>query len=176
MDQTPHQGSSREPIPPRFYSEYEERPFLTCTRCGETLKDFREGYQVAKIIKNGECTMEYAICSPCHEKMMEEFSDESRRNMEEFQSRHMNPDLGMDCCAICQTERHALGREEFALAGACEGTDLLHAIMICGACSEKMQGLVSKHTKGVWDKFVEDNFPGVPADALPQPGGVPMFT
>ena len=175
MDQTPQDGPQREAIPPRFYSEYEERPFLTCTRCGETLRDFDEGYQVAKIIKNGECTMEYAICVPCHERMLEEFSEESRRNMEEFQSKNVNPDLGPDTCAVCCTEGEDLEREEYALAAACHQLDLLHAIMICGMCSEKMQDLVSKHTKGVWDKFFEENFPGVPADALPQPGGVPVI-
>ncbi len=176
MDQTPPQGSSRNPIPPSFFSDYEERPFLTCTRCGESLKDFPEGFQIAKIFKNGECTMEYAICSPCHDKMLEEFSQESRHNMEQFQSRHMNPDLGVDTCAVCESERSSLDRQELALAAACEGSNLLHAIMICGNCSEKMQDLISKHTRGVWDKFLEDNFPGVPADALPTPGGIPIFS
>ena len=93
----------------------------------------------------------------------------------EFQSKNVNPELGPDTCAICTTECEDLEREEYALAAACHQLDLLHAIMICGKCSEKMQDLVSKHTKGVWDKFFEENFPGVPADALPQPGGVPVI-
>ena len=67
-----------EKIPFELYSEYEDRPFHTCTRCGETLMDFDEGYHVAKIVKNGEAIFEYALCFSCHSGMISEFSSESQ--------------------------------------------------------------------------------------------------
>ena len=43
-----------EKIPEELHSEYEERPFRNCTRCGETLLDYEDGYNVAKIFKSSE--------------------------------------------------------------------------------------------------------------------------
>ena len=83
-----------EKIPFELYSEYEDRPFHTCTRCGETLMDYDEGYQIAKIFKNGEAIFEYALCFSCHSEMISEFSSESRQALEDFYRENMNPNVG----------------------------------------------------------------------------------
>src|SRR5688572_17890380 len=53
-------------IPAEFHSEYEGRPFQSCTRCGEMLSEIAEGYQIFKLFRRGEAIYEYALCHPCH--------------------------------------------------------------------------------------------------------------
>ncbi|MFT5412509.1 MAG: hypothetical protein ACI8XO_004885 [Verrucomicrobiales bacterium] len=166
---------SGEPIPEELHSEYEERPFKTCTRCGETLVDFDEGYQVAKVFRAGEAVFEYALCLPCHSSMQDEFSTETKQKMEAFFSENAKTHLGIRTCAICEIEREALPQEEYALTGFCGGELMMQGVMFCAPCIERTNDLVSKKTRDVWRDFIGENFPGVPADALPDPSRVPVF-
>jgi hypothetical protein len=164
-----------ELIPEELYSEYEERPFKVCTRCGETLADFEEGYQVAKVFRAGEAVFEYALCLPCHSAMQDEFSDETKQAMEEFFSENAKTHLGIRSCAICEIDRDDLPQNEYALTGICGGDLMLQGVMFCAPCIERTNELVSKKTRDVWRDFIDENFPGVPADALPAPSRVPVF-
>lgn len=166
---TPH------PIPEELYSEYEERPFLTCTRCGETLSDFNDGFQIAKVFKRSEVIFEYALCSPCHTGMIHEFSMESRQALENYYAQNMKSGLGSEHCGICRTTRNQLPEPEFIVGAACLGSDLLESFMICSPCMEKSDLLVSRKTQGIWNDFIDRNFPGVPADALPCPTNISIF-
>lgn len=170
-------GENNEPppIPPDLYSEYEERPFRHCSRCGETLADFEGGFQVSKAYKRGECVFEYAICDHCRTALMEEFSDESKKRLMEFQNESVSLERGLDGCSVCGTSRSGSPMTEFVLTGICEQDRLLHGMMVCGKCGEKTQELISKPTKDTWRRFVSENFPGPPADVLPEPVGVPVF-
>lgn len=158
------------PIPRELYSEYEERPFLCCTRCGETLADFEEGFKISKVIKNGEVIFEYALCFHCLERMMEESSEESRERLMKFQNERMREGIsGFDECALCENTREALASPEYALVAGCQGDSVLESHLICIHCMEEMSELVSKKTRDSWNRFVEENFPGVPADFIPAP-------
>jgi len=167
--------SEGEPMPEELYSEYEERPFKLCTRCGETLADFDEGYQVAKVFRSGEAVFEYALCLPCHTNMQDEFSTETKEAMEKFFIEKAKVHLGIRTCAICEIEREDLPQEEFSLTGICGGELMMQGVMLCSPCIELTNELVSKKTRDVWRDFINDNFPGVPADALPDPSRVPVF-
>ncbi|MCP4847992.1 MAG: hypothetical protein GY899_08615 [Verrucomicrobiaceae bacterium] len=164
-----------QPIPEEFHSEYEERPFLTCTRCGETLSDFPEGFQIAKVFRREEVVFEYAICSPCHTSMIDEFSMASRQTLEDYYNANMTPGLGAGSCGICQLPRKDLPQNEFSLGAACVGSQLLEAFMICSSCMEVSNLLVSKQTQGIWNDFIDTNFPGVPEDSMPCPTNVGLF-
>ena len=164
-----------KPIPEEFYSEYEERPFLTCTRCGEKLSDFTDGFQIAKVFKRDEVVFEYALCSPCHMAMIDEFSMESRQALEDYYSANMTSGLGAGHCGICQLQRKDLPQVEFSLGAACLGSQLLEAFMICSPCMEVSNLLVSKKTQDIWNDFIDTNFPGVPADSMPCPTSVSLF-
>ena len=167
--------SAAEPIPVELYSEYEERPFKVCTRCGETLADFEEGFQIAKVFRAGEAVFEYALCLPCHSAMQEEFSDETKEAMEKFFSENAKTHLGLMTCAICEVDREDLPQNEYALTGICGGSLMMQGVMFCSPCIEQTNELVSKKTRDVWRDFIDENFPGVPADALPDPAKVPVF-
>jgi hypothetical protein len=159
-----------EPIPEVLHSFYEERPFLTCTRCGESLADFEEGYRISKNFKKGEVLIEYALCMPCLLRMLEESSEESKRNLAKFHEERQRDVSGIDECAFCECTRAGARDEEFGIAGVCQGDRLLDSAMICVDCMEDMYAVLSEETKDVWRRFREENFPGVPADFEPFPG------
>ncbi len=168
--------SQMSPIPEELYSEYEGRPFLCCTRCGERLEDFQEGYKVSKIFKRGEVIFEYALCFPCMEGMMKESSEESQQRMAAFQEERLRPDVvGTDECVMCDRTRSSLSPQEFALVAGCQSRYLLESHLICIHCMDEMSALVSEKTRNQWNRFVEENFPGVPPDFAPIPSdGTPI--
>ena len=159
-----------EKIPFELYSEYEDRPFHTCTRCGETLMDYDEGYQIAKIFKNGEAIFEYALCFSCHSEMISEFSSESRQALEDFYRENMNPNVGLEGCALCNMNRLEVEKDEYSIGAMCLGENMVDSFIICSTCMEKTNSLISAKTQKIWDDFINENFPGVPANALPSPG------
>lgn len=154
----------RFPIPAALHSEYEDRPFRHCTRCGESLADVPGGHQVFKRRQAGETTYEYALCHPCHDGLVRRFSVESRSRLEVFYREHVRLDAGLRACAVCGCGRDASA--DWSLTGLCEGEWLRHAMAVCGGCLEVMQGLISVETRRVWEEFVNDNLPGIPADRL----------
>jgi len=114
--------------------------------------------------------MEYALCDHCRTKMMEEFSQESKKRLAQFQDEEVTLDRGLGSCAVCNAERKAPGMDDFVITGVCEGLALLHSVMICGNCGDTVQGMISQKTRDTWRRFVDDNFPGPPpGDALPEP-------
>ncbi len=157
------------PIPREMYSEYEERPFKTCTRCGETLVDFRDGYRVSKVYRGGEVLFEYALCAPCFLSILDESSDETKEALHEYQKDRIRDTMGSEECVLCGKQQDETPNGEYALVAACLGEQLLDMNMVCGECVEIMNTLVSKKTRDVWDRFVQENFPGVPADLEPFP-------
>lgn len=163
------------PIPCELHSDFEDRPFQICTRCGETLADFEEGFQISKVYRNNECIMEYAICLPCHNSLIEEFSQESRVRMEKFQAENIRYADGLLQCAICAGRRTADVPSEYGLAAICGGDEIIQGLMICGTCTEQMQAIVSQETRQRWDRFVGENFPCAPTETAPTPAGVPVF-
>jgi hypothetical protein len=157
------------PIPKELTSDYTDEAFRHCTRCGETLHDYPGGFQISKAWKNGECVFEYALCDHCRNALMDEFSKESKARLTKFQDEHVRLDGGLDRCSVCSLERHSHNASDFVLTGVCEGDRMLHGIMVCGACGEKTQELLSKPTKDTWRRFREENFPGPPGDEVLDP-------
>lgn len=153
-------------IPREFHSEYEERPFQSCNRCGEMLAEIGNGYQIFKLYRRSEPIYEYALCHPCHSGVVEEFSAESKERLELFHRQRVSLNLGRWTCAVCGNARGEDGEEEFSISGACLGRRLIHDLMVCGACRHEMQGLLSRHTREVWERFVDENLPGVPAGTI----------
>lgn len=155
------------PIPKLLFSFYEDRPFTICTRCGESLVHFEQGFLISKMFKAGECLMEYAICQPCHERMILEYSNESKRALQQHHEHHFHELNSLELCAFCKKVSTAEG--EFSVGGLCQGEALQQAIHICHGCAENIQGLISESTRDVWRRFREENMPGPPADVLPTP-------
>lgn len=159
----------RQSIPPILHSFYEERPFLTCTRCGESLQHFKEGFKISKNFKKGEVIIEYAFCMPCVERMMTEASEESRRSLQHFHETRFRNVSGFDECAFCESTRDTVRGDEYGLVGICQGDAMLDSAMICIDCMEEMSEILSDETRRKWTRYREENFPGPPADVEPLP-------
>jgi len=160
------------PIPRLLFSEYEDRPFKICTRCGESLAHFEEGYRISKVFKADEAIFEYALCVPCLQKMAEESSAESRDAMFEFQFSRLREVEGYDECAYCERPEapSVVGSpQEYGVAAICMGEQMAEVNRICSPCMDEMSELVSEETRSGWDRFIQENFPGVPADFEPLP-------
>lgn len=159
--------SPDKPIPSEFDSEYEERPFQSCSRCGEQLSSF-DNYQINKAFRNGECVFEYAFCAVCRDALLEEFSEESKANLERHQKENMHAVNGTGECCFCGTSRAQSPMRDFMVTALCRGSSLLDSLMICGGCQDSIQELLSEKTKEVRRKFFE-SLPGVPPDWEPEP-------
>jgi hypothetical protein len=170
MSEADSENPGGEPIPAELHSFYEDRPFLTCTRCGESLADFDDGYRISKNFKKGEVLIEYALCMPCLMRMLEESSAESKRNLEQFHVDHHRDVSGFHDCAFCEKTQEDARNEEFGIAGVCQGDRMLDSAMICIDCMEAMHAVLSEETTRTWRRFREENFPGVPGDFEPFPG------
>ena len=157
-------------IPKELHSEYEERPFRNCTRCGESLLDYDDGYHVAKIFKSTETIFEYALCFSCHSGLVSEFSEDSKRSLEEYYSTNMKPGMGLSGCGLCGSSKSEFVDLEYSVGALCHGNDMVEGFVICAPCMDSTNSLISDKTQGIWDNFLSENFPGVPADALPAPG------
>jgi len=158
------------PIPEVLHSFYEERPFLTCTRCGESLAEFEDGYRISKNFKRGEVVIEYALCMPCLMRMLEEASEESKASLAKFHEERQRDVSGFDDCAFCEKTRSDARDEEFGIAGVCQSDRLVDSAMVCIDCMEAMHAVLSEETTRTWRRFREENFPGVPSDFEPFPG------
>lgn len=156
-------------IPREYHSEYEDRPFQACTRCGESLADVADGYQIVKYWHNGETTYEYAICHACHEGLLREISNESRERLEKFHAEHFNARRGRERCAVCGCLDDEIPQQEFSRTAFVVGENLQTEILVCGQCTQRMQELMSEHTRGVWERFLAENFPTAPSGELPEP-------
>lgn len=171
------------PIPRDLHCEYEERAFRHCTRCGETLADDQGGFQISKAYKKGECVMEYALCDHCRVAMMEEFSQESKKRLSDYQHEHVDLHRGLYHCSVCGVPRSEEGVDDFVITGICEGASLLHSIMVCGQCGDGIQELISVKTRDTWRRFVDENFPGPPSEGeypeikeVTAPQALPVFS
>tara|TARA_R110000850_G_scaffold85842_5_gene185123 strand:+ start:2816 stop:3355 length:540 start_codon:yes stop_codon:yes gene_type:complete len=158
-----------EPIPVILHSFYEDRPFVSCTRCGESLLHFEEGYRVSKNFSKSEVIVEYAMCLPCLNAMLDEASDESKQSLAEFQAKHYRDVSGFNDCTLCEATFDDVKEGEYGLVGACKGDQMVDSAMICFNCMEAMSNIMSEETRRTWDRFREENFPGVPADFEPFP-------
>jgi hypothetical protein len=150
------------PIPREFHSEYEERPFRACSHCGELLATFQH-YQINKAWRNGECVFEYVFCEVCRDRMLDEFSEESKSNLMRHQEKHLREVKGTGECAFCGRTQAQSPMRDYVITALCSGDAMLDSLMICESCQMQTHELLSEKTRDVRRRFFED-LPGVPPD------------
>jgi hypothetical protein len=150
------------PIPPDLHSFLTGGPFRTCTVCGCGLTNAGL-YEIQKVYRGSEVVFEMALCQTCSEGLSREFSKESIDALKGFLVSSFQPSPETRQCHFCAFPR-ALANG-YTLVGACRAeTLLLPLIVLCDTCGEKLQSLLSKKTRACQDDFIQNNFPGVPAD------------
>lgn len=70
-------------IPKAFWSEYSGKPFLHCIDCEVPLIESNT-FVVQKRFVAGEAIFEMAMCERCREKMVSEYSEETRTNIAKY--------------------------------------------------------------------------------------------
>lgn len=172
-----------EPLPGIFHSFYEDRPFRCCTSCGESLEDLEETYQITKTYHGKEVILEYAMCFPCQQNMLKELSRESVEKLTSFQlERSLEPKNDAETnryqCEFCLRSREESieNQQHFSMAALCFGLQMVERpLFICEDCMLEINEKMSEQTRRRWRDFVDHHFPGVPADALPDPSTIPVL-
>ena len=178
-----YEAEDELPVPDIFHSFYEERPFRCCTSCGEGLEDLQDVYQVTKTFHGNEVILEYAMCAPCQQNMLKELSEESVERLATFQAeRSLEPknDAAADHfeCEFClKSRKDAIAKRlHFSMAAICFAENMVdRPIFVCETCMLEINEKMSEQTRRRWRDFIDTHFPGVPADALPDPTTVPVL-
>ncbi len=176
-------------IPTIFRSYPDKTPFEQCISCNVRLLENDTEYLIEKAIRHypefntQDVIFEYAMCLNCAERMRQELSVSSRRNIENFfeqrvdlygrrqemlYEHQLNHDAWLDRCLITGRQRADL--QEYQIYGHCQGDRFLFSYMpylISNQAMEMMTGLLSEKTLGEIDRFIDDNF-GLPPE-LKQP-------
>ncbi len=180
------------PIPPQFHSLEKDGPFEVCLRCNGPLLSGETPYMIERIFKRDEPIIEYAMCLDCAGSANSELSSESRQAIRVWFEEHLDPyaryqrlfesndsdDPGLlfDDCVI--TGRPASDCDERQIMALCRGDRMIIGVsspmMISGAATEEIIGLLSEQTKGWLEDFVGDNF-GMPPEFCDNPDLLPLL-
>ncbi|HYC78493.1 MAG TPA: hypothetical protein VEI02_12775 [Planctomycetota bacterium] len=162
------------PVPPELHSAYHGGPFPACSDCGGELDAREEPYLVERVFRDGEAVFEYALCFTCAARLFEEYSEESKRNLDAYFAERLAPAAVAGACDRCGRHGAEL-EEERTQAGAVLGGYLLgRLITICGPCADGAEAVLSKKTKEAFERFVRRVCPTLPAD-VDVPAGVLSF-
>jgi len=86
------------PIPEIFWSAYSGEPFVRCIDCEVPLIESNL-YIIQKRFVAGEAIFEMAMCERCRDKMIQEYSEETRRNITAFIREQFKKPLAPDNAA-----------------------------------------------------------------------------
>lgn len=150
----------RPEIPERLYSAYDNKPFEKCVECSADLLASSVPYGIQKVYRGGETIFEFAVCMPCMESFNGEWSEESRKAVEEYLATATLRHLEFEGCNLCGTDADDAECVVFALASGNGLLDVPH--LVCNACAEGLEDLLSEATRKGMEDFTSRNFPGVP--------------
>ncbi len=160
-------------------------PFQQCTICGKNLLLDGTQYVIEKAIKKypgfgaQDVLFEYALCMDCLTNMHKAISEQSvKLTTEYFQSRvnlsarreqllreaGLRLEAWLSHCLLTGLPQAEL--DDFHLYAHCDGGDLLFTYLpylISAQAIDELAGLLSAHTRGVLDDFIDQHF-GLPPE------------
>lgn len=192
------------PIPGMFHSVYLGGPFCTCVACEAPLLD-NDGppYMIHKVFVGPEAVFEMAMCADCMVGMRAQYSQESLANLTRFMDEQLarqastplekvdSPDLAppytwedaIRACHLCGKLREACRRYEISgllledrlfVQPPTQG-QFATPMMICNDCTQQLSKLISKKTRELWDRFMDDHFPSPPGLEVDEPDFKPVL-
>jgi hypothetical protein len=176
-------------LPEAFYSHETGERFEQCLICERSLT--RGGlYLVEKAYRNGETLYDYAMCSRCHEELIESLSPQSRRTVDSFFERHVDfqlreiemnaiaPDRYEPRVAECLiTRKPIVPGDEYQVFAACFGEYLVlnfAPYAITSAPLEELYESLSAQTREELDGFTRD-YLRIPPEMLRRPRNTPVL-
>lgn len=176
-------------IPPVFHSFSDQNAFEHCISCNVNVLETDTEYLIEKAYRRypgfstKDVIFEYAMCLNCTERMRQELSKESLRNIQNFFDQRvdfygrrqemlyehdLDHEAWLDRCVV--TGKRQADLQEYQIYGHCRGDRFLFSYMpymISDEAVDSMTNLLSEKTKGEIDRFIDDNF-GLPPE-LKQP-------
>jgi hypothetical protein len=160
-------------------SEETGEAFSHCLCCKLPLVEIADPWLVNKEFRRGECVMEYAICQECRDQVTDELSEESKESVRGFLEREIDWEARMrefmlapqvtdrfDACIACCAPRESL--EGFGISALFDagGSPVVGPLplLICQPCVGRMTAGLSEESRGVWRRFLAENFEGPPGD------------
>jgi hypothetical protein len=129
-------------------------------------------YLIEKAYRNGETLYDYAMCSQCHEELLEKLSQQSREVVDNFFARHVDFELrDIEMNAIARgryeprvaeclvTGKTIVPGDEYQVFAACLGGHLVLSYApyaITSAPLEELYEALSAHTRDELDGFTRD--------------------
>ncbi|HBH25675.1 MAG TPA: hypothetical protein DDY13_19940 [Cytophagales bacterium] len=165
-------------IPKIFHSYDTGQPFDHCKVCGRNLLDGQTRYFIEKAVnqykglKKSDVVFEYAICMPCYEEINQTMSEESKKNIQEYFTHHVNllarnqflmggvrPDIDhcLSHCVITHTPRN--DTEQYQIVGLFQGNQIVYEtmpMMISMEAIDEMANLLSNKTLDGLNDFMDD--------------------
>lgn len=153
-------------IPEEFYSFNTGQPFCECSDCGKDLLEPGVVYVIEKAIRQyagytaKDVIFEVAICLECVERIKDEISAESMRNMMKFYEEMMmngaqvEPGDSLTKCAATGTPRKEL--TNYQINALCNGTELSPLqppYLISGEVLDEMNDILSDATRDFLDDY-----------------------
>lgn len=146
-------------------------------------------YVINKSFVGQECVFELALCLSCREKMQSQLSEDSRVAMFDFMHDHIDMEareelLGTDSdtdayiseCISCHQPKESTN--SYTLGAMFAGGDLIKGpfpMLMCGTCEEELNATLSSETRKMWDRFIEEHFPGPPSEIKLPSGSKPVL-
>lgn len=156
-------------------SEETGEAFSLCVCCRFPLVEIDEPWLVNKEFVGEECVMEYAICQPCRERVMEPMDEASKQAVRTFLEAQIDWEarvkefmLDADatgrfhhCVSCCAPRSGLIGYGISALFDS--GGSLVEGalpLMMCGPCVGKMTAALTPQGRMIWGRFLEKYLDG----------------
>lgn len=167
-------------IPKFFYSTVTDKPFSNCISCDKYLLSINTPYVIEKAVKQyqeygtTDVIFEYAMCMDCYQNISGTMSIQSRKNIENYFSKHVNlnerrkkllenDEINFNDwtskCIIKDTPVDKLS--EYQVVCQCDGTYMLYTNMpflIGNVALDEMMQLLSNKTIGEINGFKDSFF------------------
>lgn len=156
-------------VPVEFHCAQTSEPFAKCTSCQSPFDAMEQGIGfIEKVMRDGECIIEVALCIECLTKGRCDWSEESLQSIEDHNLENPLQPSGFGACAGCAAEVD-IWRDAVTYVGVVDPVfGLLGApAVICEKCQEQLESVLSVETRREMDEFTESLLPGVPAEGIP---------
>jgi hypothetical protein len=152
-------------------------PFRHCIHCKMPLVETASPWLVSKEITGDECLLEYAVCLPCRDRLMNQLEETSKAavryfirhridwdaRLAEFMLSHEPTDRFEACIACCQPRANLTS---YAISALYDSRGVLVQgplpLLLCQPCLAKMTAGLSASDHAVWQRFLGENFPSPP--------------
>jgi hypothetical protein len=169
------------PIEKWFASSATGRAFCHCADCRMPLIETDAPWVVNKDYRDGRCVLEYAVCEPCRDRLMDAIPESTKEKIRHFLETEIDwatrcrdnfgqrDDEGrFNSCIRCGEPRAGLA--DFAISARFHSNGAPDIgplpLLICRPCYSRLSALLCNTSREVWQRFLTEHIDGDPPDDL----------